>query len=214
MKKYTTCFVALLLLSMSNAQAALIATYDFVAANSQSPISPSMVAADFSASSLTVQGVTGNGFSNHYYFNGWDQTVNLGKFYQASISSTGPFILENTTFSMENTGGNSQFFMRSSLDGFTADIGASSFFNGLVTNFDIDLSSLGVLSSKITFRWYVTSSSTAGFANHQPGGAGGGLADAGIDLSFFGSVAEVSSPTTVALLGLGLFGLSLTRRKK
>ena len=57
------------------------------------------------------------------------------------------------------------------------------------------------------------SSIRAGFANHEPGGAGGGLADVGQDLIFTGTVIGVPEPTT-ASLGLLSLGMLVLRRRR
>lgn len=209
-----------MLVFCGSANALLIAEYDLSSGTGGSAgttKAATTVASGFSASSLTLTNADNNvgGLSsNHFYHNGWDTTLNLAKYYEATISSANAFKFSNVLFSLEEMNGSaSTYWLRSSLDGFASDIATGGFSGGLVTTFDVDLSNLGTIAAPISFRWYMTASNLserAGFANHEPGGLGGNLSDIGVDLQFH----KVPVPATLVLFGIGLIGLGLGRRKK
>lgn len=213
--------IALFLLFAHPAKAIMIATYDLQPASGTS-LAASAVTAGFSATNLTLNNPqnTTTAFSNHFYHNGWDTIFNAGKYYEMTLSSASLFTLDTmgASFSLEELGGApSTYWLRSSLDGFSSDLGTGQFSGGQVTDFSVDLTALGVISSPITFRWYMTAdnlSERAGFANHELPGTGGGLPDVGQDLIFSGSFASVPEPGVLALLSLGLLGIGGIRKYK
>ena len=222
-----TALTLILLFGATVARADVIAVYDYLQADvSVAPngttLEPATVAAGFTASDLVLTNAsnTATAFGNHFYHNQWDAGLNTSKYYEATIGSADDFVLDDVSFSLENTSGNSTYWLRSSLDGFVGDI-ASGAFTALVTDFSVDLTSLGVLTSPVAFRWYMSAangSTIAGFSNHQcdPGplfDAGCGLSDVGTDLIFSGSSA-VPEPGILSLLAMSLLGLGYIRRRK
>ncbi|MGC8120442.1 PEP-CTERM sorting domain-containing protein [Marinobacter sp. VGCF2001] len=210
--------IALVGLTLSmQVNAALIAEYDLATTpNNSTNVAATFVEPGFTATDLILNNASSTtaSFSNHFYHNGWDSTLNTSKYYETTIGNANNFSLSKVDFSMENTGGASTYWLRSSLDGFSADIASGSFLNGLVTNFSVNLAALGTLSAPVTFRWFVAGPSVSGFANHEIPGTGGGLADVGQDLGFYGQAVSVPEPGSLLLLGLGLAGLSFARKTR
>lgn len=211
MIKSTILGISMLVSGLVNA--ALIVEYDLDSALGTS-LNPSFVHPDYNASPITLTNADNNAaaFSNHFYHNGWDNIFNANKFYEATISSINSFSFANVSFSLENTGGVSTYWLRSSLDGFLGNISSGSFQDGDVTNFDVSLGGLGQINAPVTFRWYIASANTAGFANHECNGAGCGLNDIGQDIQF--KIASVSEPPTLAVLAIAMIGLVLGKRRK
>lgn len=199
--------------------ASTLGIYDFQAA-SGTTLAATSVAAGFSFSDLVLVNSdnTVAAFSNHFYHTGWDSSLNSGKYYETTVSTTGSFEFTSIDFSMENTGsGSGQWELRTSLDGFSSGIASGTFSNGLVTDFGISGGLLGTISNSVTLRWLVASQQAgqrAGFATHLPGGLGGGLADVGQNLVFSGNaVTPIPLPAGLPLLISGLFGIFLLRRR-
>jgi len=212
------CLTCLVLFGSNlTANAGLIVEYDYYYAQGNSSLPHSFIDTGYSASALGTVGFGLTGFSNHFYTSGWANTINLGRYYNLSLSSTDAFSLDEMSFSLENTGGTSNYYLRSSLDSFTSNISTGSFISGFVTDFSIDLSSL-TATNNIEFRWYMTGTSTIGFANHQCngglGGAGCGAGDVGLDLGVYGTKVDVPEPSTLAIFALGMIGLASRRFKK
>jgi hypothetical protein len=207
---------------MAPARGDLIALYDIPQGNSvnYTSIAASSTPTGITASNLAANGaIAPNTFSNHFYFQNWDAAVNLSKYYEATLTVGAglQLLLDNVSYSVESTAGaGSTFQVRSSLDGFTSVIDSFTTNAADVTDRTSDLSGLGAISGAVTFRFYATAPTTGtsmGFANHQVGGAGGGLPDVGQDIQFFGSVVPVPSGVVLAGLGAaGVVGLRLRRR--
>lgn len=213
--------LALVVLSSSMAAIAapIIASYDLAPYNGDGTLEATAVTSGYTAGAITRVGALSGSFSNHFYFNGWGAALDPTKYFSVTLGNgTSAFTLDKMLFSVESTlADTATMYVRSSLDGFANNVDSFAWGdpNGLVTNGDFDLGSLGVIGGSVDLRFYIatTSSNISGFANHQLPGTGGGLPDTGLDISFTGNTATVSEPESLALFGLALAGLGLTRRK-
>lgn len=211
-----TVLVALSLAAAAHA-APTIASYDLAPYNGDGTLEATAVASGYSAGAITRVGALSGSFSNHYYFSGWGTAVDLTKYFSVTLSNTSAFTLDKMFFSAESTTSSpATVYVRSSIDGYASNIDSFTWGDpsALVTDGDFDLSGLGVIAGSVNLRFYIAASNANGqygFANHQVGGTGGGLADTGRDISFTGNT--VPEPGTLALVGLALAGAGALRRK-
>ena len=136
------------------------------------------------------------------------------------MSNAAAYTLSTMTFSVEYAAAGipGTVYARSSVDAFASDVDSFAWANPTtnVTDGDFDLSGLGVLNGLTELRFYFLAANighTVGFANHQPGGAGGGLPDVGRDIQINGNLA-VPEPGSLALIGIGLAVACAARRRK
>src|SRR5690606_2766897 len=122
-------------------------------------------------------------------------------------------------FSLQSNIDPSAFVLRSSEDGFMANLGTGSLVDGNANAFSVDVSSLGILNGPLTLRWYIVGmpgpNFLAGFSNNECPGPGCGFSGpVGQDLRINGDFAAVPESGTVAILALSLAGLCYTRRRR
>lgn len=219
MKKLGLVIALALGFASAGASAEVIATYDLhKASGTTTPVEST--ATGFTATALTRSAaLTGSAFDQHFYFNGWDTTLNTAKYLTLTIGHAGSYQLGLMTFSVESTDTpSSTVYVRSSKDNFAANVDSFTWASQStdVTNGDFDFSGLGNLAGSTELRFYFTAANSSifnGFANHQVGGAGGGAPDVGRDIAINGA-AVIPEPSVFGLLGLGLAGLVVARRKK
>lgn len=186
-----------------------LAHFDLADVTSARSLAPEATASGISVSPLAaVGGLTGTPFSNHFYLNNWGTTLDTSKYYETTLDAQDSIVdLAAVSFSVENAGASvSTWVLRSSADGFTSNLATGTVTTQNVTNFTADLSGLADVSDAITFRWYfiTPNGGTAGLANHELGGSGGGLSDAGQDVRFTGSLvtADMGTPVTITVTGV------------
>lgn len=202
----------------SSAQASSIAVFDLLGSGGAS-LPVTTVASGMTVSPLAAVGALSPaaGLTNHFYFTGWGAALDTTKYLSVTLASAATYLLSDVTFSVESTTTSpTTVFVRSSVDSFATDL--SSFAWGdpgtSVTNGTLALG-LGPLTGPTELRFYFTAplaTTFVGFANHEPPGAGGGLADIGRDISINGDV--IPEPASMLLLGSGLVGLVALRRRR
>ncbi|MCB9857486.1 MAG: PEP-CTERM sorting domain-containing protein [Phycisphaerales bacterium] len=212
--------IAATLFGAAAAHASMIVGYDIPQmASGYSTLAPIPGGApEVSATPMTAtMGSLSNAtIANHFRFNGWVPTVNASRYITTTFTvDPGKLLnLSNMTYSVEDlphSGTLTTFHVRTSLDGFASDIDAFSLtMPGVVTDRTTDLSILGAVGGSIEFRFYATTLNpaiTMGFANHLPGGAGGGLPDVGQNIRFNGEIVTAPEPGTILLVGLAAVGI-------
>lgn len=224
-KSSTTCFIMSCLCLFSlffvspSSHAKLIAEYDLRYADGTSSLKATYVDSNYLVSDVIANGVWSQPTpwqTNHFEFSGWDDSINLNKYYSVSLSSETAFELSMVEFSMEMEGRYGDYYLRSSLDGFSSNIATGSLGhpgnNNQLDTFFVDLSILDI-TTDIEFRWYITTAyygTDIGFVNYDcniedPRFDGVSLEDVGCDFGVFESLSEYDSQ----VLGLNATGVDL-----
>ena len=214
------CFLALT--AAHSAKAAVLATYDLNSATGTTlPVTP--VAVGYTVSSMSAIGLNGAAFSNHFYFNNWNATLNPAKYLSLTVGNPAPYRLTDISFSVEtSTVAPATVIVRSSADGFASDIASFSWSNDIVTDVTLSLAPIGTRTGNTELRFYFFTpapSTSTGIANHQPPGAGSGLPDIGVDVTLNGDL--VPAPASIPTLSewaliilssiVAMFGLARMR---
>ena len=214
------CFLALT--AAHSAKAAVLATYDLNSATGTTlPVTP--VAAGYTVSSMSAIGLNGAAFSNHFYFNNWNATLNPAKYLSLTVGNPAPYRLTDISFSVENSAvATTTVIVRSSADGFASDIASFSWSNDLVTDVTLSLAPIGTRTGNTELRLYFVTpapGTSTGIANHQPPGLGFGTPDIGVDVTINGDL--VTAPASIPTLSewaliiltsiVAMFGLARMR---
>ena len=214
------CFLALT--AAHSAKAAVLATYDLNSATGTTlPVTP--VAVGYTVSSMSAIGLNGAAFSNHFYFNNWNATLNPAKYLSLTVGNPAPYRLTDISFSVEtSTVAPATVIVRSSADGFASDIASFSWSNDLVTDVTLSLAPIGTRTGNTELRLYFVTpapGTSTGIANHQPPGLGFGTPDIGVDVTINGDL--VTAPASIPTLSewaliiltsiVAMFGLARMR---
>lgn len=199
------------------AQADLLAAWDINGVNAAAiPVFTNTTSAVGITSNSTVlslgAGITPSGTANTFGGTTWSAADYAGAvssndyiswFLQADAGYS--ITVTNISFGFQRSAtGPSNMVLQSSFDGFSANLFSSNGITGLSFSPDFGLSLAG--SNSIEFRIYAFfgANPSTGLARHQNG--------VGNDISIEGTVA-IPEPGTMALMGIGLLGLGILRRK-
>lgn len=217
------CFLTLT--ATQSAKAAVLATYDLNSATGTTlPVTP--VAAGYTISPMSAIGVPGTAFSNHFYFNNWNATLNPAKYLSLTVGNPAAYRLTDISFSVETSVvAPATVIVRSSADGFASDIASFSWTNDLITDVSLSLASIGTRTGNTELRFYFLTPAAGtftGIANHQPPGTGSGTPDIGVDVTLNGDLVTAPAPIPTlsewALIVLSsivaMFGLARMRLRR
>ena len=219
------CFLTLT--ATQSAKAAVIATYDLNSATGTTlPVTP--VAAGYTISPMSAIGVTGTAFSNHFYFNNWNATLNPAKYLSLTVGNPAAYRLTDISFSVETSVvAPATVIVRSSADGFASDIASFSWSNDLITDVSLSLASIGTRTGNTELRFYFVTpaaGTSTGIANHQPPGPGSGTPDIGVDVTLNGNLVTATAPASIPTLSewaliflssiVAMFGLARMRLRR
>jgi len=157
-------------------------------------------------------GVNASGNASRFNANNWTETslndaVTANDYFTWTLNADSGYTFSVTnlafTFQRSSTGGQ-DWALRSSLDGFTANLQTWTALGNSSQTVDLQGSNL-VNQTSIEFRFYgYNGSSTAGTA---------GFEGSGDDLVINGSVQAIPEPGTMAMFGAGILALFLVRRR-
>lgn len=219
------CFLTLA--ATQSAKAAVIATYDLNSAiGTTLPVTP--VAAGYTISPMSAIGVPGTAFSNHFYFNNWNATLNPAKYLSLTVGNPAAYRLTDISFSVETSVvAPATVIVRSSADGFASDIASFSWTNDLITDVSLSLASIGTRTGNTELRFYFltpAAGTSTGIANHQPPGPGSGTPDIGVDVTLNGNLVTATAPASIPTLSewaliflssiVAMFGLARMRLRR
>ena len=219
------CFLTLT--ATQSAKAAVLATYDLNSATGTTlPVTP--VAAGYTISPMSAIGVTGTAFSNHFYFNNWNATLNPAKYLSLTVGNPAAYRLTDISFSVETSVvAPATVIVRSSADGFASDIASFSWANDLITDVSLSLASIGTRTGNTELRFYFLTPAAGtftGIANHQPPGTGSGTPDIGVDVTLNGDLVTATAPASIPTLSewaliflssiVAMFGLARMRLRR
>ena len=219
------CFLALT--AAHSAKAAVLATYDLNSATGTTlPVTP--VAVGYTVSSMSAIGLNGAAFSNHFYFNNWNATLNPAKYLSLTVGNPAPYRLTDISFSVENSAvATTTVIVRSSADGFARDIASFTWSNDLVTDVTLSLAPIGTRTGNTELRFYFltpAAGTDTGIANHQPPGTGSGTPDIGVDVTLNGDLVTATAPASIPTLSewaliflssiVAMFGLARMRLRR
>jgi hypothetical protein len=221
MKRLSSIAILLLLCSFG-AWADLLIGWNVINQPGTQPLQPpAYLAANISTGDITRgPGVTPGGATNAFLASGWtiggtvgDAVANNDYFSFVITADTG-YTLTLTNFSVflnRSPTGPTNFTLRSSADGFSADI-ATWVRTGTTAGWESTPLSISGLNS-VEFRLYgYQAGSSPGTARVAESGAAGLGPDRALDAGIFGSV--VPEPGTAVIYGLGLAALAAIRRDK
>ncbi len=219
------CFLTLT--ATQSAKAAVLATYDLNSATGTTlPVTP--VAAGYTISPMSAIGVPGTAFSNHFYFNNWNATLNPAKYLSLTVGNPAAYRLTDISFSVETSVvAPATVIVRSSADGFASDIASFSWTNDLITDVSLSLASIGTRTGNTELRFYFLTPAAGtftGIANHQPPGTGSGTPDIGVDVTLNGDLVTATAPASIPTLSewaliflssiVAMFGLARMRLRR
>ncbi|TRU82344.1 MAG: PEP-CTERM sorting domain-containing protein [Microcystis novacekii Mn_MB_F_20050700_S1] len=232
MKKFLTILTPLTLMGLAGvapAQAAIVAGWNqFNASTATYPKAADTVGANITSTGLNTAGINRR---NDTFFvlgayanetNPWNtgSTVNSSQYVEFAVSPSAGFQVDFTDLQL-NAGQDEtalDLVLRSSVDGFTSNLGTQVSLTNSFNTYSFDLSSLAPQTGPVQFRLYglnADSSEVFFFGGNSADVAGGGFVAINGDITPTGGGA-VSTPEPSGILGLiavGALGVASLRRR-
>jgi len=122
-------------------------------------LTPSTTPSGATAGNFSVTGATGSATANLFRADNWTTaaTINLGQYFEVTITPTGGNRMDFTSFVFDynmTMSAPNQYALRSSVDGYAANLGAATGVNNSSGTANIDISSLSNQTGAVTFRIY------------------------------------------------------------
>ncbi|NCQ67982.1 MAG: PEP-CTERM sorting domain-containing protein [Microcystis aeruginosa L111-01] len=235
MKKLLTILTPLTLMGLAGvapAQAAIVAGWnEFNAYTASYPKAADTVGANITSTSLDTAGIKRlNSFLTSDFTLGdatggtahWNtgSTVNPSQYVEFAVSPSAGFQVDFTNLQLNARHDEFQLdlVLRSSVDGFTSNLGTQVSLTGISNTYSFDLSSLAPQTSPVQFRLYglnANSSQVFFYGGNSANVAGGGFVALNGDITPTGG-GGVSTPEPsgiVSLIAVGALGAASLRRR-
>ncbi|MCA2619126.1 MAG: PEP-CTERM sorting domain-containing protein [Microcystis sp. M040S2] len=228
MKKFLTILTPLTLIGLAGvapAQAAIVAGWkSFNAATASYPKAADTVGANITSTGLNTAGIRRASSSSFVLGEGTAQwntgsTVNPNQYVEFAVSPSAGFQVDFTNLQLNSLifGIGLDLVLRSSVDGFTSNLGTQVSLTNALNTYSFDLSSLAPQTGPVQFRVYglANSSTVLFFGLNSANVAGGGFVALNGDITPTGGGA-VSTPEPrgiVSLIAVGALGVASLRRR-
>lgn len=231
MKKLLTILTPLTLMGLAGvtpAQAAIVAGWNsFPASTAIYPKAADTVGANITSTGLNTAGITRVFNTVSFRLGGlpnpWNttSTVNTNQYVEFAVQPAAGFQVDFTNLQLNasrNNPGVLDLVLRSSVDGFTNNLGTQVSLTNSFNTYSFDLSSLAPQTGPVQFRLYGLNASGPGvlfIANNSTNVAGGGFVALNGDITPTGGGA-VSTPEPsgiVSLIAVGALGAASLRRR-
>ncbi|WP_159249851.1 PEP-CTERM sorting domain-containing protein [Microcystis aeruginosa] len=230
MKKLLTMLTPLTLMGLAGvtpAQAAIVAGWNhFNASTATYPRAANTVGANIASTGLNTAGI--NRFGATVFalggstINGWNtgSTVNTSQYVEFAVQPSAGFQVDFTNLQLNAKHDENQLdlVLRSSVDGFTSNLGTQVSLTTSSNTYSFDLSSLAPQTGPVQFRLYGLNANSAGvifYGQNSANVTGGGFVALNGDITATGGGA-VSTPEPsgiVSLMAVGALGAASLRRR-
>jgi len=230
MKKLLTILTPLTLMGLAGvtpAQAAIVAGWNsFNASTATYPKAANTVGANITSTGLNTAGI--NRENDPIFLlggsttNGWNtgSTVNTSQYVEFAVQPGAGFQVDFTNLQLNAKQDETRLdlVLRSSVDGFTSNLGTQVSLTGLFNTYSFDLSSLAPQTGPVQFRLYglnANTSTVSFYGQNSANVAGGGFVALNGDITPTGG-GPVSTPEPsgiVSLIAVGALGAASLRRR-
>ncbi|MDB9509176.1 PEP-CTERM sorting domain-containing protein [Microcystis aeruginosa CS-338/01] len=230
MKKLLTILTPLTLMGLAGvtpAQAAIVAGWNhFNASTATYPRAADTVGANITSTGLDTAGITR--VSNNTSFrlggstNPWNttSTVSTNQYVEFAVQPGAGFQVDFTNLQLNASGsftlGVLDLVLRSSVDGFTNNLGTTVSLTTSLNTYSFDLSSLAPQTGPVQFRLYGLNASGLNvwfIANNSANVAGGGFVALNGDITATPTVSTPEPSGIVGLIAVGALGAASLRRR-
>lgn len=230
MKKLLTILTPLTLMGLvagvTPAQAAIVAGWNhFNASTATYPKAADTVGANITSTGLNTAGIFRRNIASDFRTGGtnaqsWNRTrtLNTNQYLEFAVQPGAGFQVDFTNLQL-NARGDSvalDLVLRSSVDGFTNNLGTQVSLTGVFNTYSFDLSSLAPQTGPVQFRLYglgVMNSGIVVYAANSANVAGGGFVALNGDITPTPTVSTPEPSGIVSLIAVGALGAASLRRR-
>jgi hypothetical protein len=227
MKKLLTILTPLTLMGLAGvtpAQAAIVAGWNsFDAITATYPRAANTVGANITSTGLNTAGINrlgSPGFRLGAGTNSWNtgSTVNTGQYVEFAVQPGAGFQVDFTNLQLNAKHDETRLdlVLRSSVDGFTSNLGTQVSLTNSFNTYSFDLSSLAPQTGPVQFRLYGLNAQSATiwfYAENSANVAGGGFVALNGDITPAPTVSTPEPSGIVSLIAVGALGAASLRRR-